>query len=406
MKKHLLFISILLLSCARNQSHVKGLVVSSAHVDGANVVPVTVSCGYVNEPCVSVTVCNPNDPTQCQTVDNILVDTGSYGLRVFASTVSNVGLTPISTGAGEVGECQYFLDNSADWGPLAMANVQLGDETTNQPIPIQLIDSNFPQSGSPGAGAQSAHCSHPDDSPANAGFNGILGIGPHITDCGIGCAMSANNGMYFACKADGTCTNVAMPEGAPGTHLPYFQLSNPIAYMPTDNNGSALILPGLDLSGAARATGYLILGIGTNANNTVDSSSVTVLPTGNPTTFTTNFQGHSYSGSFIDSGSNGLFFPQDDSGLPTDGSGFYDPSTITPFTATFDVGGITHAIAFNILGSSVAFAPFSPNMAFNDLGAEYPGGFDWGLPFFFGRTVFVGIEGKTSNLGSGAYWAF
>jgi len=35
----------------------------------------------------------------------------------------------------------------------------------------------------------------------------------------------------------------------------------------------------------------------------------------------------------------------------------------------------------------------SGNRVFNDIGGDSPGGFDWGLPFFFGRNVFVGIEG-------------
>ena len=51
------------------------------------------------------------------------------------------------------------------------------------------------------------------------------------------------------------------------------------------------------------------------------------------------------------------------------------------------------------------------NAAFNNLGGSSGSGsfssfFDWGLPFFFGRTVFVGIEGQTSPLGTGPYFAF
>ena len=33
-------------------------------------------------------------------------------------------------------------------------------------------------------------------------------------------------------------------------------------------------------------------------------------------------------------------------------------------------------------------------------------GFDWGLPFFYGRRVFLGIEKETSTVGTGPFYAF
>ena len=52
----------------------------------------------------------------------------------------------------------------------------------------------------------------------------------------------------------------------------------------------------------------------------------------------------------------------------------------------------------------------SGNSVFNNLGANLGGAlgssFDWGLPFFLGRKVYVGIEGTPSILGTGPYWAY
>src|SRR5271168_4830164 len=60
-------------------------------VKGSNVLAVSVgNCGpssYFNEPCVTIKICSPGT-TQCQTIPNVLLDTGSYGLRLFSSVIT------------------------------------------------------------------------------------------------------------------------------------------------------------------------------------------------------------------------------------------------------------------------------------------------------------------------------
>src|SRR5579862_3889947 len=65
---------------------------------GNNVIPIQIGpqtvCGqngYVNEPCVTVTVCTPGltGSGHCTTIGNVLLDTGSYGLRLYRSVLGN-----------------------------------------------------------------------------------------------------------------------------------------------------------------------------------------------------------------------------------------------------------------------------------------------------------------------------
>ena len=48
----------------------------------------------------------------------------------------------------------------------------------------------------------------------------------------------------------------------------------------------------------------------------------------------------------------------------------------------------------------------SGNGVFVEMGGTLRGGFDWGLPFFLGRKVYVGFDKKGSQLGTGPYWAY
>ena len=102
--------------------------------------------------------------------------------------------------------------------------------------------------------------------------------------------------------------------------------------------------------------------------------------------------------SFIDSGSNGLFF--DDSSLKSCSlsKAFYCPAKPLNLSATvmaYD-GSTSSNVTFTIEGADIL-----PSTAVvGSVGGRYNHGnvFDWGLPFFFGRKVYVGLEGPERTL--------
>ena len=383
--------------------------VSLAAVTGPNVMSLTVNganCAagsYANKPCVSVTICASGDTSNCQTVNDILLDTGSYGLRVFKSamntTLSNaLALSPVQISSNTVAECVAFGDGTSDWGPVENATLLLGTEPAIN-VPIHVIDSTFT--------GQAAKCSGADANPTAAGFNGILGVGLLVQDC-PDCVSSPSNGMYFACGGS-TCTGSDVPLAK--------QVTNPIALIPADptnsgkadNNGVIIMLPLINLGGVADADGYVVFGIGTRSNNTPSAVNTYTADTNNR--ITTNFTNQSGIESFLDTGSNGLFFPEGTSGLVTCSSEtWYCPGSTVSLTATniSHTGLLSGTIPFSI-GNTNALDS-TANSVFIELGANSTVGgssvFDWGLPFFLGRNVYVGFSGKTSTLGTGPYWSY
>jgi Protein of unknown function (DUF3443) len=336
-----------------------------------------------------VTICAPGAST-CQTVNDILLDTGSYGLRIFSQALT-VPLTQVASGSGLLAECVQFGDGSSLWGPVQMADVVLGGESAVQ-APVQVVNASF--------GTLPSACSNADASPSTAKFNGILGVGLFSHDCGSACTSSSNIGMYYTCSGTAcSATTVSLAN----------QVQNPVSLLPVDNNGVIVQLPSISSGGAASATGSLTLGIGTSSNNM--PSSVTTYPA-NPTTadFITTFNNTSYSNSFLDTGSNGLFFTSPSSSVlpncPSPNSNWFCPTTSTAFSATTTGFGGTPstAVPFSIANAVTLFS--SSNSVFSQLGGNMTGGFDWGLPFFLGRSVYMGISGKNSTLGTGPYWAY
>jgi hypothetical protein len=266
-------------------------------------------------------------------------------------------------------------------------------------VPIQVIDATYFASTIPSA-CKPPNVTALDQNPGTAGFNGILGVGLFANDCGLGCTGSANNGLYFTCSGTG-CVGTAVPLSS--------QVQNPVALLKQDNNGVIVQLPNVPLGGVTSAIGSLVLGIGTQINNSL--SSVTAYQADINGEFMTKFNGSTLSNSFIDSGSNGLFFDVPASLLPPcpapDQGWYCPPSTLSINASNIGATGSPNgSISFAIGNAGNLFN--TSNSLFSELGGTAPAGsgFDWGLPFFFGRPIIVGIEGKSSLLGIGPFWAY
>jgi uncharacterized protein DUF3443 len=374
-------------------------------ITGPNVQPITVNgdfaYGYINDLLTSVTICVPGTTT-CQTLPNILVDTGSSGLRIIGSQL-DLALPAVMSESAPLGECFEFVDAYV-WGPVVTADVVLADERAAA-VPIQLI-------GSPDSAAPPFLCSS-SGLPANdtveaLGANGILGVGLFAYDCGAACApqSAAVPAIYFQCSpTSASCTPTLVPLAE--------QVSNPVWRFPQDNNGVIIALPPIDASGAASVTGTLVFGIGTAANNGL----------GNAQVYTTDARGEfiafyndqAYPGSYLDTGSSVLFILDPLTlGLPTcaahaAAAGEYCPASTVSYTATtLGLNGTSGPVLFSITNAETLAS--SNNWAFNDLAAPFTSrraeALALGLPFFFGRNVFVAIAGQSTPAGVGPYWAY
>lgn len=353
-----------------------------------------VVAGLVNMPAVSVTICAPGT-SNCQTISNVLVDTGSYGLRIVGSAASSVlGSLPVVTAGsgGSLAECGTFV-SSYTWGTVRTADVKISGEQASA-LPIQIIGdvgtSNVPTSCTNGGSSA--------NTVEALGGNGILGIGPAPYDCGATCVTSTTYSNYYACpNGNSSCQITAVPLAQ--------QVANPVQQFATDNNGVILSMPQVSSSGQASAAGTLTFGIGTESNNTRTAS--TVLPTTTAGDLTGTFLGSNVS-AFFDSGSNGYFF--NDSSLATcsGDTSFYCPSSTETFTAqlTGYNSSSTAGISMTVANASALFANSSA-YAFNDLAGPFgtAGWLDVGLPYFYGKTVYVGMD-LTANGGAAPYVAF
>lgn len=368
-----------------------------------NVQPIVVDAGPAangtNSLFTSVTICSPGNSSNCQTIDHVLVDTGSSGLRIMASVLPSSFVLPQqadSTG-NAYAECAQFVDGYT-WGPVKIADVKIANERALS-VPIQLI-------GDPAFSVVPNSCSDTgpaENTVASFGANGVLGVGVAKQDCGNFCAASATPGSYYVCSGS-SCSETAQAL--------VLQVQNPVWMFANDNNGVIIELPAISSEGAASVNGVLVFGIGTQSNNGLGAAQVfTVDP--NTGAVATLFNNTLYSDSLFDTGSTAFYFSGQT--IPVCGQqdfytpGFYCPSSTLHYTASIrGTNDASSVIPFDIANAHDLVSSHPGYTAFNNIASPigHRGSFIWGLPAFFGRNVFMAIEGQNTSVGAGPYFAF
>lgn len=359
--------------------------------------------GGINHGYVTVKVCQQGSST-CASIDHVLLDTASWGLRLVGSVLAanSVTLTAETDSSSRtIEECATFIGGQT-WGPVALADVTLAGETANK-LPVQVMDdagASAPPPASCGANGTLIN------SVSSFNANGVLGVGVFAQDCGAACVAAGTPlPIYYGCTAGsaGVCTaeNVALDA----------QVTNPVAMFASDNNGVIVNLPNLqNANGDVTVQGTLLFGLGTQADNALPTK-LTVLGTNANGDFTATYNGATTPlPSWVDSGADAYDF--DDPSIAAcpgpEFIGYYCPAT-----APLPLFAVNTGAGSNSASSTVQFALQDPRSfvvgakAFVDLGGG--GGstsFVWGMPYFFGRPVYVGLEGRTAAGFTGPYFGY
>ncbi|RZF26199.1 DUF3443 family protein [Paraburkholderia sp. UYCP14C] len=197
----------------------------------ANVVNMTF--GSNNTPTMTVTVCEPGT-SNCANIDNVEIDTGSVGLRLWQSALpSSLNLPQEIYNGFALADCVTYVVGSG-WGPMVTADVKISGETAAS-VPVHVINNAY-------AGG-SATCNAYGVLPTL--YNGILGIGNELSD---GDTLSVCTGN--SCVRNQDLTNS-------------LKAANPVVRFAHDNNGYILSFPN------ASTSGTLTFGLGTETNNPV-----------------------------------------------------------------------------------------------------------------------------------------
>lgn len=350
----------------------------------ANVVNVTVDKTYdfINAPYVSLTVCAPGT-NNCATIDHVMVDTGSVGLRLLRSALPvSLGLTnatdPVE--GNTLAECAEFASGHA-WGPISTVDLKIAGETASA-LPMQIMDESF--------ASVPADCASfgPDLASKGAssfGAKGIIGVNFLHRDCMNAC-RSTTDTVYYDCVGS-SCQGVPIPVAN--------QLPNPVSEFASDNNGLTLTFPAIPAGGAASVTGTMTFGIDTQSNNA--SGTGTEIPVGFTATVNTLYNGQMM-GAIVDSGTGTYSLPETPiAQCPSSWSSitWFCPAEPTTVTASMMLTPDSNFdVQFNIANAMSELG--NSNAAHEGVGEDVSlfgvSLFDIGMPFFYGKTITFSIE--------------
>ncbi len=398
-----------------------------------------------NIPYVSVYLCAPGSTTNCAWIDHIEVDTGSEGLRVLASAIpTNVlnGMTSQTASSfapaappGNIGECYAFV-SSFFWGGVRSADVTLGGTVappgnpgstglTAHNLHLQVLNDPLLNIGPPqgNCGIQGQSSTNLVNTANDIRANGILGVGLFADDCHtplpVGSSGSCNpNGSpagYYSC-ANNVCTPVG-PGASGGPINVGASVANPASAV--GKSGVSITLNSAATSNSTSVAGVLNYGFTTAPSNIQVADPVNAYITS--TVNGVNYPVANAGGSYVDSGSNAIYFSNQVTGtsLPDQNIGNLASCTTSanPFACISGASTLTLPTSMgSYLAASGTFT-ISPSPIVNDaqslfnasngpayeglaiVDAAYtaPGTFAWGLPFFYSRTVYFGIYDGTAN---------
>jgi hypothetical protein len=359
--------------------------------------------GQINHAYVTVKVCSPGSQAQCASIDHVLLDTGSWGLRLVGSVLAanSIALSAEHDAQNQsIEECATF-GGGQTWGPVVLADISMAGEVAAS-VPLQVMDDNA--AGAPPPAACGANGTLIND-VSGFGANGVLGIGVFVQDCGAACVAGTTPlPIYFGCTSTGTCTaeNVALSA----------QVTNPVAFFAADNNGVIIDLPNTqNANGDATLFGEITFGLATQTDNALPLTGLTVLGADSNGEFTATYNGGTTAlPALLDSATDSYAFDDPSIAACTTGDfiGYYCPAVSPQSLFAVNTGaGANGAV------STVQFAIADPSAfvvgaaAFVNLGGG--GGstsFTWGMPFFYGRKIFIAIDQRSGGGFTGPYYAY